>query len=163
MTPRELSEELREHHTPELQNRRWIIGLSMIGALAGGIVGLYQTGIIKKLPDPPLDVFDSEKVDASDYAYKRLQTPDAFMMLVSYGLTAWLAAASGKNRAEQTPSLPILMAAKTLGDVAVALELGREEWQENKKLCAYCQAATLASLASVALALPEAIKALRKK
>jgi len=36
-----------------------------------------------------------------------------------------------------------------------------EEWKDNRALCAYCQAATLVSLASFVLALPEAGRALR--
>ena len=39
--------------------------------------------------------------------------------------------------------------------------LGREEWQEKKALCQYCQVATLASFAVLALALPEAMSAAR--
>lgn len=161
MNPRQLSHELRNEVTPDLTRRRWIIGLSMVGALAGQIVSLYQTGIIKKLPDPPLPIFDSDRVDASDYAYKRLNSPDGPAMLVSYGITAWLASAGGKSRAEQTPLLPLALALKTLYDAGVALELGREEWAENKALCAYCQAATVASLVSVGLALPEALRAVQ--
>ena len=48
-----------------------------------------------------------------------------------------------------------------LGDAFFAVKLGQEEWKENKALCWYCQSATLASLASVAFALPEAAKAAR--
>jgi uncharacterized membrane protein len=40
-------------------------------------------------------------------------------------------------------------------------KLAREEWRENRAFCAYCQTATLASFASVAFALPEAIRAVR--
>jgi uncharacterized membrane protein len=155
MDPRQLSRELREGGSADLTRRRWIVGLSLAGAAMGQIVSLYQTGIIQHLPDPPLQVFDSDKVDASTYAYKRLQTPDALMMVVSYGLTAWLAGAGGKNRTQDSPTLPIAMGLKILGDAAVALELGREEWAENKALCAYCQVATLCSLVSIGLAWPE--------
>jgi hypothetical protein len=48
----------------------------MLGSAVAQIVSLYQTGIIKKLPDPPIPIFDSDKVDASDYAYKRMNSPD---------------------------------------------------------------------------------------
>lgn len=161
MNPKQLSHELRNETTPDLARRRWIIGLSVVGSIAGQIVTLYQTGIIQHLPDPPLSIFDSDKVDASNYAYKRANSPDAPAMLVSYGLTAWLAAAGGKNRAAQNPWLPIAMGAKTVIDALTALELGREEWQENKKLCAYCQAATVASIVSVGLAVPEVLRAIR--
>jgi uncharacterized membrane protein len=81
------------------------------------------------------------------------------MMLASYAVTAWLAGAGGKNRATQTPLLPVALSLKTVLDTATAVELGREEWQENKALCAYCQVATICSVASVALAAPEALRA----
>jgi len=83
------------------------------------------------------------------------------MMVVSYGITAWLAGAGGKDRAKALPMLPVAMGLKVLGDTLVALELGREEWRENKALCAYCQVATLCSIAWAALAFPEVGKAVR--
>ncbi|MFB9990803.1 vitamin K epoxide reductase family protein [Deinococcus oregonensis] len=160
MNPAQLSRELRLAHTPDLHRRRWILGLSLLGTAMGQAVALYQTGIIRRLPDPPLPGVDSNKVDASEYAYKRFQTPDALMMIVSYGVTAWLAGAGGKDRATDMPLLPIAMGLKVLGDAAFAAELGREEWQENKALCAYCQVATVASLVSIPLAFPETRRAL---
>jgi hypothetical protein len=166
MNPRQLSHELRTAVTADLTRRRWIIGLSLVGAAMGQIVTLYQTGIIGHLPDPPLSLFDSDRVDASDYAYRRLSSPDAPLMLINYGVTAALAAAGGKDRAERQPLLPIALGLKTLIDALGALELGREEWSENKALCAYCQIATLCSLAAAALAIPEAraaIAALRER
>lgn len=159
-SPRRLSHELREQYSADLTRRRWIVGLSFVGAALGKVVGLYQMGIIRRLPDPPFEVFDSTRVDASDYAFKRMQTPDALLMVASYATTAILAGAGGKDRASSNPALPIALAAKTVADAAVALKLGREEWQENKALCAYCQGATLVSLISVALAIPEALKAM---
>ena len=162
MNPTQLSHELRNGQSPDLTRRRWIIGLSILGVAAGQIVSLYQTGIIKHLPDPPVGPFDSDKVDASDYGYKRLDTPDALPMMVTYGLTACLAGAGGIERATTQPALPVAMAAKTLFDTANTLFLSREEWQENKALCFYCQVATVASIASLALSLPEARKGLKK-
>lgn len=161
MNPQQLSRELRKGETPDLSRRRWIIGLSMVGATMAQAVSIYQTGIISHLPDPPLSVFDSSRVDASNYAYKRYNSPDGPAMLVNYGLTSWIAAAGGKDRAKQNPSLPLLMGAKILLDAGLALKLGQEEWAENKALCAYCQVATLCSLASIALAVPEVRKAYR--
>lgn len=158
-TPAQLSRELREGRSADLTRRRWIIGLSLVTVVAGQIVSLYQTGIIKHLPDPPLDVFDSDKVDASDYAYKRLQSPDAPGMIVIGGITTMLAAAGGINRAETTPALSLAMAGKTLLDAVVNVKLGLEEWEMNKKLCFYCQASTVAAVVAAALALPEAVRA----
>lgn len=162
MEPRRLSHELRKEKTPELTRRRWVVGLSVLGAAAGAAVTLYQTGVVRRLPDPPLPLIDSNKVDASDYAYKRLNSPDGPLMLVNYGITAYLASAGGKDRAADNPLLPIALAVKTVIDTGVSLQLAREEWNENRAFCIYCQAATLASIASVALAAPEAIGAARR-
>ncbi len=160
LAPAQLSHELREGQSPDLTRRRWGIGLSLIGAAIGGVVGLYQTGIVKRLPDIlPGRIWDAEKVDASDYAYKRLQTPDAMMMVGTYALTAGLIAAGGKDRAEQAPALPIAAALKALYDLVTCVKLGREEWAENKALCSWCQMATLISAATVALTVPEAVRA----
>lgn len=158
-SPRELSRQLREETGEDLARRRWTVGLSFVGVGAGVIVGLYQMGILRRLPDLPSKYFDATRVDASDYAYKRMQTPDGLMMVASYAVTAILAGAGGKDRARENPALPIALAAKTVYDAGLALKLGKEEWDENRALCGYCQAATVASLASVALAIPEAVKA----
>lgn len=156
MTPAELSRQLREDRSPVMQRRRWIIGLSLAGVTIGQIVSLFQTGIIKTLPDPPFGPFDSPRVDASDYAYKRAGTPDALFMIVTYGVTAILAGAGGRDRAKTHPALPLALAAKAAYDAAVCTQLGVEEWKENKALCAYCQVATVISFATLALSLFEA-------
>ena len=162
MDPTTLSRQLRTAETDDLKRRRALVALSNVGALAGVVVSLYQTGVLSHLPDLPGKIWNADKVDASDYAYKRYDTPDALIMTVSYGITAWLAGAGGKDRAERTPWLPVALAAKVLADAAFAVKLGREEWAENEALCWYCQSATLASLASVPLALPEAARGLRR-
>ena len=82
-------------------------------------------------------------------------------MVTSYAVTAWLAGAGGESRAERLPWVPIALGIKTVYDTAVALELAREEWRENRAFCEYCQVATLASAASAVLAVPEALRAVR--
>lgn len=161
MNPRQLSEELRTGQSGDLTRRRWIVGLSLVGAAMAEVVSLYQIGILKKLPDPPIPLFDSSKVDASTYAYKRFDTPDGLMMLANYGITAWLAGAGGQHRATQRPFLPVAMGVKTWVDAVGAAVLTQEEWKENKKLCFYCQVALVSSIASAVIAVPEMIKGIR--
>ncbi|WP_242140634.1 vitamin K epoxide reductase family protein [Sphingomonas sp. TREG-RG-20F-R18-01] len=162
LSPPQLSDELRNGTSPELTRRRIGIGLSLGGAFVAAAVAAYQTGLSKRLPDIlPGKVWDAEKVDASDYAYSNLQQPDGPMMLVNYGLTAMAIAAGGKDRAEQNPALPVVAAAKAAGDFALCSAMAVKEWQENKKLCSWCQVATVISATTLAVSLPEAIKALR--
>lgn len=160
MNPRQLSHELRNVNTPDLTRRRWIIALQAAGAIIGQIVALYQTGIIRHLPDPPIPLFNSDKVDASTYAYKRLDTPDGLMMVTTFAISAWLAGVGGKDRAEKQPLLPVLLLAKLLFDSATTIQLAQEEWAENKALCFYCQTASLFTYISVLLAIPEALRGL---
>ena len=161
LPPQRLSRELRTASDPDLRRRRWVLGLSLVGIAAAKIVTLYQMGIVRRLPDLPVRPFDATKVDAAPYAYSRLQTPDGALMLVSYAVTAALAAAGGRDRARTNPALPIALAGKTLYDSATALKLAQEEWRDTRALCGYCQAATVASLLSAAIAVPEAMRALR--
>lgn len=161
LSPAQLSRELRLSTSPDLRRRRWVVGLSLFGTLMAQIVTLFQVGLVRRLPDPPVGPFDSSRVDAADYAYSRLQTPDGVLMLGTYAITAGLAAAGGADRAERTPALPLALALKTGFDVATNLRLAREEWQDTKALCAYCQAASVVSLISLVLVLPEAARAAR--
>jgi hypothetical protein len=160
-SPTTLSRELRHGRDPDLVRRRWVVGLSLFGAAMGGVVGAYQMGLVRRLPDPPAGPFDSGRVDASDYAYKRFDAPDGLIMVLTYAASALLAGAGGADRARDTPWLPLVSAAKAAYDVQTAAKLAREEWDGNEALCAYCQAATLLTLANAALALPEAGEAVR--
>ena len=126
----------------------------------GQIVTAYQLGLVRHLPDPP-GPFDADRVDASEYAFKRASSPDGPIMILTYAITTWLAAAGGADRPRHRPVLPVLLAAKIASDVATNLRLATEEWQENRAFCSYCQLASVSSIASLALALPEARRALR--
>jgi len=157
-----LSRDLRTDQSATMRRRRWIIALSLFGAAMGQLVGAYQTGLLPRLPDPKApSLFNATRVDASDYAYTRLQSADGLLMLGTYALTAILAGAGGRDRARAQPWMPLAMAAKTAYDVVTNVRLLGEEWRSNRQLCQYCLAAHLASWVSAALALPEAADAAR--
>jgi hypothetical protein len=160
MNPRQLSHELRNGTSPNLNRRRWIVGLSMVGVAMGGIVSLYQTGILRRLPDPPTKAFDSNRVDVSNYAYSRFDTPDGLMMLTSSALTAWLAGAGGQNRARTQPELPVLMGLKLLLDVINNMRRVQEDWRAHKAMSMPNQLANLTSVAAALIAIPEVAAAL---
>lgn len=162
VSPGELSRYLRTGSNGDLRRRRAVVALSLVGVAMGQVVGAYQMGLLKHLPDPPVGPFDSDRVDASDYAYKRAATPDGLIMIATYAATAWLAATGGPDRAQRRPLLALAMTAKTGLDVGTNYKLAAEEWSENKALCAWCQVANVASTASFLLALPEARRALAR-
>ncbi len=99
MKPEELSRQLRQGSGEFLARRRKIVGLALTAAGSMGLISLYQMGIIKHLPEPPLPYFDGDKVDAAAEAYAMLSTPDAVIGLGSYATTLGLAAMGGQDRA----------------------------------------------------------------
>ena len=161
MKPEELSEQLREGSGEFLQRRRKIARLALLAAGSMGVISLYQLGVIKHLPDPPIPGFDSDKVDASGEAYALFQTPDGPIGLGSYAATLGLAAMGGEDRAEEHPLIPLALAAKVAFDALQAGKLTVDQITKHRALCSYCLVAAGATFATVPLVLPEARAALR--
>lgn len=162
MKPRQLSQELRHGSGHFLEERRGVIALSLTAISCMGLIALYQTGIIRRLPDLPLPFMDADKVDASDEAYAKLQTPDAFIGLGSYAVTMGLAAMGGKNRAQEQPWIPIALAAKAGADALQAAKLSYDQWGKHKVFCIWCLGAAAATFAIIPLVLGEAAAAVRQ-
>ena len=156
-----LSRDLRVESSSDLKHRRGIVGLSLLASASMGVIALYQTGLIKHLPEPPLPMLDADKVDASAEAYETLRTPDAILGLGSYAVTMGLAAAGGKDRARETPWLPLLLAGKVAVDAANAAKLSVDQWTKHRAFCFWCLIAAAATFAMAPLAVPEAIAAWR--
>ena len=120
MHPEQLSEQLRHDTGSFLEHRRGIVGLALGAAASMGVIALYQMGILKHLPEPPLPGLDADKVDASGEAYEKLATPDALLGLGSYAATAILAGMGEKDRATTRPWIPLALGDKVGVDAAQA-------------------------------------------
>ena len=160
MRPMILSAELRRGTGPFLARRRGVAGLSLAAIGAMGLISLYQLGLIKHLPEPPLPRFDADKVDAAAEAYAYLAMPDGVLGLGSYAATLALAAAGGADRATDRPWLPVLLAEEVGLDAAVAGKLTVDQWTKNRAFCFWCLLASAATFATVPLVIPEARAAL---
>lgn len=156
--PQQLRRELQESQSAELNRRRKIIGLSLLGMAAMGAVSLYQTGIVGHLPDPPIESFDSDKVNSSDTAYA-LGVPDGTLSLASLAVNIPLAAFGGENRAAELPLVPIAAAGKATVEAAVALWYFYQMPTKEKAWCGYCIAGALCNVGIAWLTLPEAKRA----
>ncbi len=156
--PQELRRDLQEESGDGLTIRRAVIGLSLLGIGAMTAVSLYQTGIIKHLPDPPIEDFDSDKVNSSDTAYA-LGVPDGTLSLASLAANIPIAAFGGANRAETLPLVPIISAAKSTVEAAVAGWYFYQMPAKEGKWCGYCITGALANFGIAALTIIEAKKA----
>jgi uncharacterized membrane protein len=154
----ELRRELQESNESDLRVRRAIIGLSLVGMGAMTAVALFQTGIIKHLPDPPLKDFDSDKVNSSDTAYA-LGVPDGTLSLASLAANIPIAAFGGENRAETQPLVPLAAAAKASVEAVVAGWYFYQMPTKEKKWCGYCIVGAAVNFGIAALSLVEAKKA----
>ena len=126
------------------------------------LITLYQMGIIKTIPNPPLPGFDAAKVDSSAEAYAKLATPDGAIGLGSYAITIGLAAMGGEDRAYEQPWIPLALAAKVAFDAVQAGILTVDQVTKQKAVCIWCLIAAGATFASVPLVIPEASTALRQ-
>ncbi|HET6567048.1 MAG TPA: vitamin K epoxide reductase family protein [Rhodothermales bacterium] len=160
--PARVSRDLRTGTGAYLSKRRGVFCLSLTAAASMGVISLYQMGVLRHLPEPPLPHLDADKVDASRQSFEWLSTPDGPLGLLSYSATAVLAAAGGKDRATRTPWIPIALAAKVAADTAQAARLTIDQWTKHRAFCSYCLLAAGATFATVPLVVPEVMDALRE-
>jgi uncharacterized membrane protein len=156
--PQRLREELQNSEKADVNLRRAVIGLSLLGIGAMTAVSLFQTGIVKHLPDPPIDGFDSDKVNSSDTAYA-LGVPDGTLSLASLAANIPLAAFGGENRAEEQPLIPLAIAAKASVEAVVAGWYFYQMPTKEKAWCGYCILGAAANFGIAALTLAEAKRA----
>ena len=158
--PQQLRQELQNSNKKDLNLRRGVIGLSLLGMAAMTAVTLFQTGVVEHLPDPPIDSFDSDRVNSSDTAYA-LGVPDGALSLASLAANIPLAAFGGENRAQKTPLVPIAAAAKATVEAAVAGWYFYQMPTKEKAWCGYCIVGALTNWGIAALTLIEAKKAVK--
>lgn len=159
-TAERLSATLRGGRDPVLNNRRRVAGLALgcIGTLS--VVGLYQIGILPKVPEPPLPGLDADKVDASGEAYNLFKTPDAFLGIASYAGTLILAGAGDADRAQKRPWIVLAFAGKVAVDAVSAGFLTLEQVSRHRKICSWCLASAALTFAMVPQLVPETRRAL---
>lgn len=158
-SPQELRQDLQEGDTPDLRRRRGVIGLSLLGMASMAAVSLLQTGMVKHLPDPPLDNFNSDKVNSSETAYQ-FGVPDGTVSLAGLAANIPIAAFGGADRARQQPWVPLVAAGKAAVEAVAAGWYFYQMPAKEKAWCGYCIMGALASFGILALTLPEARQAL---
>ncbi len=156
-----VSDHLRRGASADLSRRRRATALTLLATGALAVAEAYQTGLLRRVPEPRLPWLDAERVDASGEAYHLFGTPDAALGIASFGATLVLHGAGPAERAETQPWLPLLAAAKTVGDAAVSVFLFVEQVSGHRRLCSWCTLAAIANVAAVPAVLPEARRAWR--
>jgi uncharacterized membrane protein len=95
-------------------------------------VAMYQTGLLKWLPDPPARIFDSERIASSKAAHP-FGVPDALLGIASFGTTLALILLSKK-----IPVVKTLLGAKLTLDAAAGTFNAGRQIVSFGKLCSFC-------------------------
>jgi uncharacterized membrane protein len=156
-----VSDALRRQQSRHLTARRRVALFQMLSTAALTVVGMYQFGVIRKVPELPLPGLGADAVDASGEAYALLHTPDSTLGIASGGVSLVLAGMGGAARAREHPLIPLAMFTKSLLDAASGLYLTAEQLTKHKKVCSWCTVSAVALVATVPAGWPEARDALR--
>lgn len=159
--PSAISKVLRKDHSEGLQRRRKIIFLSALGLIDFSAISLYQTGIIKHLPDIPSPLFDSDEVNGSEDAY-RFGVPDGPISLALYGLTMVLASVRGDEKTGRTPVFDAALGATVAGSAVGAIFYLHKMIFKERKICPYCLTGAAINVVSAIIIVPTIRKSIRK-
>ena len=146
--------------TSDLEKKRKIILLSALGLVDFSIISLYQTGIIKHLPDIDHPLFDSDQVNGSKDAYM-FGAPDGPISALAYAATMILASAGGSNKTGRKAGLDLALGATIAGNAAGALYYLQNMIFRQKKICLYCVTGACINIASAIIIAPVFLRSLK--
>lgn len=158
-SPSSLRTQLQSDMSWEMRLRRGVVGVSLLGIACMAATTLLQTGAVADLPDPPLRNFKTKRVNSSDEAYS-YGGPDSPITIAAHAANMILASTGAPSRAGRHPWLPLLATLVSGAQAAVAAKyLFYQMPKVDKAWCPYCIADALTHFATLALTLPETLKA----
>ena len=129
------------------QNRRKIAALAAIGLVDFSLISLFQLGYIKRMPDLPGKIFDSQKVNSSKDAVI-LGMPDGVFSLCAYAGTMLLATAASR-KTKYSRFFDFMLGGIILGQAAGGAYYLYNMVTVQKKICIYCVTGALINFAAV--------------
>ncbi len=134
--------------------RGWVIALASLAAVDAIVVALRQTGVIRRLPEPPGRVWDTNRIVTAPVAYA-MGVPDAPLAAATYVALIGFAARLGRRPAWRRPWSALGLGAGALGAAAGA---GFYLWHmlaRERRLCPYCLGTAAVSFTLLPLAVPD--------
>ena len=158
-SPEELVDQFRNDRSPTMQRRRATIAVSLLGIASMGLTTMLQTGIVRRLPDPPIRRFETKRVNLADEAFS-YGGPDSPIVILAHAVNMVLASTGGADRTREQPWLPVIAAALAGAQSAMAAKyLFYQMPYVDEAYCPYCIVDALTHFATLGLVLPEAIEA----
>lgn len=145
----------------DMNRRRKVLALSAAGLVDFSIISMYQTGIIKHMPDIPHPLFASDKVNGAKDAYM-FGVPDGPVSALVYSLSMVLAAAGGSEKANRPPVFDAALGATVAGNAIGAVYYLFNMIFKQKKVCLYCVTGAAINIASAVIIAPTVMKSVKK-
>ncbi|MBA2746189.1 MAG: hypothetical protein H0U44_08195 [Flavisolibacter sp.] len=145
----------------DLERRRKIMMLSALGLVDFAFISLYQSGAIKRMPELPIKIFDSNKVNAAPDAYQ-MGAPDGTISAWLYATNMVLATAGGTEASGRKPALDVALGGTIAANAAGAVYYLFVMAFKQKRVCPYCIAGAAINIASAIIIAPIVLKGLRK-
>lgn len=157
-----LRHDIRHSKAEDMRLRRAMAGVALLGIGSMAVVSLYQSGLMRHLPDPERGNFHSDKVNASDEAFG-YGMPDAPLAILAHATSLALSLAGPADRSHRAPWVPLIQAAMNASKAFVAAKyLFYQMPKVDKAWCPYCIVDALTHFAALALSLPEATRTVQR-
>ncbi len=158
-TTDELRHDARHDRGASMRRRRGVVAVSLGGIAAMALTSMLQTGLVRRLPDPPVRRFDTKRINLSDEAMS-YGGPDSPIVILMHAVNMVLATTGGADRARRLPWLPMLAGALAGAQSAMAAKyLFYQMPHVDEAYCPYCIVDAFAHFATLGLVLPEAVEA----
>jgi uncharacterized membrane protein len=161
MDPKEIRDELRHGESEDLERRRKLIALSVAGLADFNIISLLQSGAVRRLPDIPHPLFDTNGINTSKTSFA-MGVPDAVISSVMFAMKMALATAGGSEKASRKPVFDLLLGAVSFGHAAGAAQMTYNMLFKKKRICIYCLTGAGIIFASAAVIAPTVAKSAKK-
>ena len=161
MKPKEIRDALRHEESEDMGRRRKLVALSVAGLADFNTISLLQSGVIRRLPDIPYPIFDTNGINTSKTSFA-MGIPDAVISSVMFAMKMALATAGGSEKASRKPIFDLLLGAVSLGHAAGAAQMTYSMLFKKKKICIYCLTGAGIIFSSAAVIAPTAINGAKK-
>lgn len=138
---------VRQDSSEATAYRRQIAALAALGLIDFSLITLFQLGYIKKLPDIPHKLFDTQKVNTSEEAVL-FGIPDGVVSLSGYTATMALAVAATRFK-KPSRILDVAMGGVLLGQAFGAGQYLVNMTTVQKRACIYCIAGAVINFAAL--------------
>jgi uncharacterized membrane protein len=161
MKPKEIRDALLYEESEDVERRRKVVLLSVVGLADFSLIALLQSGVVRRLPDIPYPIFDTNGINTSKTSYA-MGVPDAVVSSVMLAMKMALATAGGSKRANRRSVFDLLLGAVTVGHTLGAVQMTYDMLFKKKRICVYCLTGAGLIFATTAAIAPTVINSAKK-